>query len=73
MGTLYIHKDNTVFEGEFANDKMNGEGKLYRPNGCVVKGYFRNDAMEGAVEIVDENFPKKKLENKINEIKNSNF
>lgn len=52
---------------------MNGEGKLYQPNGCVIKGYFRNDNMEGQVEILNENFSIKKLENKINEIKNSNF
>jgi hypothetical protein len=41
-----------VYEGSFENDKRSGLGTIYKRNGEVCKGDFRNDYMEGPYEVV---------------------
>jgi len=66
---FYNNQENTIYEGQFANDKMNGDGLLYTTNGSIIKGWFRNDQLDGQFTLVDENFPAKKFAEKIEEIK----
>ena len=60
-GIFFNQHDNTIYEGSFANDKMNGEGMLYTTNGSIIKGWFRNDQLEGEFTLVDENLPAKQF------------
>lgn len=46
-GKLYDAEKDEVYEGEFENDKRAGEGTVFRRNGEVLKGMFRNNFMEG--------------------------
>ncbi|XP_070533586.1 MORN repeat-containing protein 1-like isoform X2 [Ptychodera flava] len=35
--------DGTLYEGNWENDRMNGQGKLYHPSGAVYEGDFVNN------------------------------
>ena len=52
QGRLYTAETDEVYEGLFENDKRSGLGTIYRRNGEVCKGDFRNDFMEGPIEVV---------------------
>ena len=49
-GKLYDAEKDEVYEGEFENDKKSNEGYLFKRNGEVYKGDFRNNQMEGTFE-----------------------
>lgn len=46
-GKLFDAEKDEVYEGEFENDKRAGEGTVFRRNGEVLKGMYRNNFMEG--------------------------
>jgi hypothetical protein len=52
QGRLYTAETDEVYEGLFENDKRSGLGTIYRRNGEVCKGDFRNGFMEGPIEVV---------------------
>ena len=52
FGRLYEAELDEVYEGYFENDKKSGQGTVYRRNGEVCKGDFRNNFMEGPFEVV---------------------
>ena len=51
-GILFDPERDEIVEGNFEMNKKSGEGMLYRRNGKVLKGEFRNNCMEGAFENV---------------------
>ncbi len=36
-----------IYDGDWANDKRNGEGSVIKMNGEIIVSDFRNDLMEG--------------------------
>jgi hypothetical protein len=52
FGRLYTAEVDEVYEGQFESDKRSGPGTVYRRNGEVCKGDFRNNFMEGPYEVV---------------------
>lgn len=51
-GILYDPDLDQVYEGNFERNKRSGEGTIYKRNGEVLKGDFRNNHMEGQFENV---------------------
>lgn len=49
-GRLYDAERDEVYEGDFEMNKKQGEGTVYRRDGQVLKGEFRNNYMEGPFE-----------------------
>ena len=48
-GHLYI-SDNEYYDGEFYNEKLDGDGVYHMPDGDTIKGKFLEDVPEGIVE-----------------------
>lgn len=47
-GRMYFKKEKVVYEGEFKDNKFNGQGILYYPNGNkAYEGMFRNNRPHG--------------------------
>ena len=51
-GRLYDAERDEVYDGDFEMNKRQGEGMVYRRDGEVLKGEFRNNYMEGTFEHV---------------------
>ena len=51
-GRLYDAERDEVYEGEFENDRRQGEGTVYRRNGEVLRGEYRSNYMEGTFDLV---------------------
>jgi hypothetical protein len=51
-GRLYDAERDEVYDGDFEMNKRQGEGMVYRRDGEVLKGEFRNNFMEGTFEHV---------------------
>lgn len=54
VGVLYDPDLDQVYSGNFERNKRSGEGTIFKRNGQVKKGDFRNNTMEGHFE----NLPK---------------
>lgn len=52
FGRLYDSERDEVYEGEFENDRRQGEGTVYRRNGEVLRGEYRSNYMEGTFDLV---------------------
>lgn len=50
-GTYHWGEQNIDYEGDFENGKRNGNGLLKLPNGIVIFGTWKNDCLEGKIEI----------------------
>ena len=61
-GKLYDARNDEVYEGEFENDKKANEGYLFKRNGDVFKGDFRNNLMEGNFERVCNKLSKSEID-----------
>ena len=42
-----MHADNTIYDGEWTNDRRQGEGTILNAEGQIASGEFRADQMEG--------------------------
>ena len=55
-----LYKDNKlIYDGEFKNDKYEGNGTLYIDNDYIYVGEFKNNKMEGTGIIYDKNWKEK--------------
>jgi antitoxin component YwqK of YwqJK toxin-antitoxin module len=43
-----------VFEGEWVDDRRNGQGILYMPDGSKFEGVWVNDILSGKVKLYDK-------------------
>jgi antitoxin component YwqK of YwqJK toxin-antitoxin module len=43
-----------VFDGEWKNDRRNGPGILYMPDGSKFIGVWNNDILSGKVKLYDK-------------------
>lgn len=43
--------NGTFFEGEFKNNKLNGQGKITYNNGTVYEGEFKDNKFNGQGKI----------------------
>ena len=46
-GRYYTAADNTIYDGEWSNDRRQGEGTILNALGEISSGEFRADHMEG--------------------------
>ena len=58
-GRLYDAERDEVYEGEFENDRRQGEGTVYRRNGEVLRGEYRSNYMEGTFTLITTLTPTK--------------
>jgi antitoxin component YwqK of YwqJK toxin-antitoxin module len=58
-GRLYDAERDEVYEGEFENDRRQGEGTVYRRNGEVLRGEHRSNYMEGTFTLITTLTPTK--------------
>lgn len=53
--SLHDEHDNLFFEGDVKNDKANGKGRLYYPNGVVeYEGHFYDNMLDGVGSLYSE-------------------
>ena len=46
-GRYFTAADNTIYDGEWSNDRRQGEGTILNALGEISSGEFRADHMEG--------------------------
>ena len=46
-GRYFTAADNTIYDGEWSNDRRQGEGTILNAIGEISSGEFRTDHMEG--------------------------
>ena len=46
-GRYYSAQDNTIYDGEWSNDRRQGEGTILNERGEISSGEYRADQMEG--------------------------
>ena len=46
-GRYFTAADNTIYDGEWSNDRRQGEGTILNAQGEISSGEFRADHMEG--------------------------
>ena len=46
-GRYFTAADNTIYDGEWSNDRRQGEGTILNAIGEISSGEFRADHMEG--------------------------
>jgi MORN repeat len=44
---MYYHQKQELFDGEWSNDRRQGEGLIINKKGIVDSGEFRADQLEG--------------------------
>lgn len=49
-GRFFDNKDNSLYEGSFANDLFNGQGKFTFSDGSCFKGVFVNGVLDYRLE-----------------------
>jgi hypothetical protein len=51
-GRLYDADKDEIYEGDFTNGNRQGDGKIFKRTGEVIKGDFRNNFMEGSFTLI---------------------
>ena len=54
-GTLYFSDGNIIYDGEWLDDKYEGNGKLFNINGEYYIGQFKNGLKHGKGKEYDKN------------------
>ena len=68
-GRYYSAADNTIYDGEWSNDRRQGEGTILNERGEIASGEFRADQMEGKLTY-QRTLPQQETERVFNLIKN---
>ena len=67
-GRFYMHSENTIYDGEWTNDRRQGEGTILNAEGQIASGEFRADQMDGKLTY-QRTLPKQETERVFNLIK----